>query len=126
MLKDFNLSSRSVTEEIRLFFSIKKDESDVFSSENELSWLHSLWFSNILPYQLEPREKKNAEETLDNVGSAPINNASNQESNPHELDRAIRNNWCLSLLLWLKSRRGREASHHPSSMGNNQTISHTC
>ena len=78
------------------------------------------------PISWNPEKKENAEETLDNVGSVPTNNASNQESNPHELDHVIRNNWCLSLLLWLKSRRGREASPHPSFMVNNPTISHTC
>ena len=105
----------------------KKDESDGFSSENELSNSLRERFSSILPYQLEPKKKENAEETLDNVWSVPINNASNQESNPHvaHVDRVIRNNLRLGLLLWLKSRRGRGVSPHPSFMGNNRTISHT-
>ena len=77
--------------------SFETDESDEFASENEFSG--SLWerFSNILPYQFEPEKEENAEDTLDNVGSVPVNNGPNQETNTHELDRVTRNNWCLSL-----------------------------
>ena len=74
--------------------SFEKDESDEFSSENESSDSLRQRFSNILPYQFEPEKDKNAEETLDNVGSVPVNGP-NQESNPHELDRVTRNNLCL-------------------------------
>ena len=52
-------------------------------------------YANILPYQFEPRREKNAEDTLDNVGSVPANNGLNQETNTHELDLVTRNNWCL-------------------------------
>ena len=74
--------------------SFEKDESDEFSSENELSDSLRQRFSNILPYQFEPEKDENAEETLDNVASVPVNGL-NQESNPHELDCVTRNNWCL-------------------------------
>ena len=40
---------------------------------------------------LNHMEEENAEETLDIVGSVPINNGPNQESNSHELDRVTRN-----------------------------------
>ena len=75
--------------------SFETDESDEFPSENELS--DSLWerFSNILPYQFKPEKEENAEDTLDNVGSVPVNNGPNQETNTHELDRVTRNNWFL-------------------------------
>ena len=106
--------------------SFEKDESDKFFSKNELSNSLRERFSNILPYQFEQEKEENAEETLDNVGSVPINNAANQESNPDELDRVIRNNWCLGLLLRLKSQSARGASPHPAFMGSNPTISHTC
>ena len=54
--------------------SFETDESDEFPSENQLS--DSLWerFPNILPYQLEPEKEENIEDTLDNVGSVPVNN----------------------------------------------------
>ena len=52
-------------------------------------------FSNILPCQFEPEKEENAEDTLDNVGSVPLNNGPRQETNTHELDRITRNNWCL-------------------------------
>ena len=52
-------------------------------------------FSKIFPHQFEPEKEENAEETLDNVLSVPKNNGSNQESNPHQLDRVTRNNWCI-------------------------------
>ena len=74
--------------------SFEKDESDEFSSENELSDSLQQRFSSILPYQFEPEKDENAEETLDNVGSVPVHGP-NQESNPHELDRVTRSNWCL-------------------------------
>ena len=72
--------------------SFEKDESDEFSSEIELSDSLRERFSSILPYQFEPKKEENAEETLDNVGSVPVNNDPNQESNPHELGRVTRNN----------------------------------
>ena len=71
------------------------DESDEFPSENELSDSLRERFSNILPYQFEPEKEENAEDTLGNVGSVPVNNGPNQETNTHELDRVTRNNWCL-------------------------------
>ena len=49
----------------------------------------------ILPYQFEPEKEKNADDTLDNVRSVPVNNGPKQESNTHQLDRFTRNNWCL-------------------------------
>ena len=64
-------------------------------SENELSDSLRERFSNILPYQFESEKEENSEDTLDNVGSVPVNNDSNQETNTHELDRVTRNNWCL-------------------------------
>ena len=75
--------------------SFESDESDEFPSENE--WSDSLreTFSNILPYQFELEKEVNTEGTLDNVGSVPVNNGLNQETNTHELDRVTRNNWCL-------------------------------
>ena len=75
--------------------SFETDESDEFPSENELSDSLRERFSNILPYQFELEKEENAEDTLDNVGSVPVNNGPNQETNTHELDRVTRNNWCL-------------------------------
>ena len=75
--------------------SFGTDEGDEFASENELSDSLQESFSNILPYRFEPEKVENVEDTLDNVGSVPINNGPNQETNTHELDRATRNNWCL-------------------------------
>ena len=74
--------------------SFEKDESDKFSRENELSDSLLERFSNILSYQFEPEIEKNAKKTLHNFGSVPINNGPNQESNPHELERVTRNNYC--------------------------------
>ena len=71
------------------------DESDEFPSENELSDSLQERFSNILPYQFKSEKEENIEDTLDNVGSVPVNNGPNQEANTHELDRVTRNNWCL-------------------------------
>ena len=48
-----------------------------------------------MPYQFEPEKGENAEDSLDNVGSVPVNSGLNQETNTHELDRVTRNNWCL-------------------------------
>ena len=45
-----------------------------------------------MPYQLEPEKEENAEDTLDNIGSVPVNNGPNQETNTHELDRVTKNN----------------------------------
>ena len=75
--------------------SFETDESDEFPTENELSDSLRERFSNILPYQFEPEKEENAEDTLDNAGSVPVNNGPNQETNTHELDRFTRNNWCL-------------------------------
>ena len=75
--------------------SFAKDESDKFPSENELSDSLQERFSNLLPYQFEPEKEKNAEDTLDNAGSAPVNNGPNQQTNTYELDRVTRNNWYL-------------------------------
>ena len=75
--------------------SFQNNKSDGFSSKYELPDSLRKRFSNILPYQFELEKEENAKETLDNVGSEPINNGPNQESNPHELDRVTRNNWCL-------------------------------
>ena len=47
------------------------------------------------PINSNQRRKKNAEDTLDNVGSAPVNNDPNQETNTYELDCVTRNNWHL-------------------------------
>ena len=58
--------------------SFEKDESDKFSSENELTDSLRERFSNILPYQFELEKKENAEKALDNVGSAPTDNGPNQ------------------------------------------------
>ena len=77
--------------------SFETDESDEFPSENKLSDSLRERFSNILPYQFDSEKEENAEDTLDNVGSVPVNNGPNQETNTHELDRVTRNNWCLSL-----------------------------
>ena len=76
--------------------SFETDESDKFRSENELSESLRGRFSNILPYQFKPDKEEDAEDTLDNVGSVPVNNGPNQETNTHELDSVTRNNWCLS------------------------------
>ena len=76
--------------------SFETDESDEFPTENELSDSLRERFSNILPYQFKPEKEDNAEDTLDNVGSVPVNNDPNQETNTHELDSVTRNNWCLS------------------------------
>ena len=73
----------------------EKDESDKFPSENELSDSLRERFSNILPYQFKPEKEENAEDTLDNVGSVPVNNGLNQETNTHERACVTRNNWCL-------------------------------
>ena len=75
--------------------SFETDQSDEFPSENELSDSLRERFSNILPYQFEPEKEENDEDTLDNVGSVPVNNGPNQETNTHELDRVTKNNWCL-------------------------------
>ena len=75
--------------------SFETGESDEFPSENELSDSLQERFSNILPYQFEPEKEENAEDTLGNVGSVPVNNGPNQETNTHELDRVTKNNWCL-------------------------------
>ena len=75
--------------------SFETGESDEFPSENELSDSLQERFSNILPYQFEPEKEENAEDTLGNVGSVPVNNGPNQETNTHELDSVTRNNWCL-------------------------------
>ena len=48
-----------------------------------------------MPYQFEPEKGENAEDSLDNVGSVPVNSGLNQETNTHELDLVTRNNWCL-------------------------------
>ena len=48
-----------------------------------------------MPYQFEPEKQENAEDTLDNAGSVPVNNGPNQETNTHELDCVTRHNWCL-------------------------------
>ena len=55
------------------------DESDEFSSENELSDSLRERFSNILLYQFEPEKEENVEDTLDNARSIPVNNGPNQE-----------------------------------------------
>ena len=75
--------------------SFEADESDKFPSENELSDSLRERFSNILPYQFEPEKEENAEDTLDNVGSVPVNNGLNQETDTRDLDHVTRNNWCL-------------------------------
>ena len=48
-----------------------------------------------MPYQFEPEKGENAEDSLDNIGSVPVNSGLNQETNTHELDLVTRNNWCL-------------------------------
>ena len=48
-----------------------------------------------MPYQFQPEKEENAEDTLDNVGSVPVNNSPNQETNTYEQDRVTRNDWCL-------------------------------
>ena len=48
-----------------------------------------------MPYQFKPDKEENAEDTLDNIGSVPVNNGPNQGTNTHELDRVTRNNLCL-------------------------------
>ena len=48
-----------------------------------------------MPYQFEPEKEENAEDILDNVGSVPLNKGPDQETNRHELDRVMRNTWCL-------------------------------
>ena len=47
------------------------------------------------PINSKQRRKQMLEETLDDVGSVPVNNGPNQETNTHELDRVTKNNWCL-------------------------------
>ena len=75
--------------------SFETDESEGFPSEDELSNSLRERFSNVLPYQFEPEKKENAEDILDKVVSAPINNGPNQETNTHGLNRVTRNNCCL-------------------------------
>ena len=75
--------------------SFETDESDKFRSENELSESLRGRFSNILSYQFKPDKEEDAEDTLDNVGSVPVNNGPNQGTITHELDRVTRNNLCL-------------------------------
>ena len=75
--------------------SFETDEGDGFPGENELSDSLRETFSNILPYQFEPDKEENAEDTLDNGGSVPVNNGLNQETIIHELVPVIRNNRCL-------------------------------
>ena len=75
--------------------SFETDESDEFTSKNELPDSLRERFSNILSYKFEPEKEENAEDTLDNAGSVPVNNGPNQETNIHELDRVTRNNWFL-------------------------------
>ena len=87
------MSSSSESDFENNYFKI--DESDEFPSENELSDSLQERFSNILPYQFKSEKEENVEDTLDNVGSVPVNNGPNQEANTHELDRVTRNNWCL-------------------------------
>ena len=72
--------------------SFDTDESGEFPSENELSDSLRERFFNILSYNFEPETEENAEDTLDNVVSVPVNNVPNQETNTHELDRVTRNN----------------------------------
>ena len=73
--------------------SFEKDKSQEFSGEKKkLSDSLRERFSNILVYHFKPEKEENVEETLNNVGSVPINNSPNQESNPRELDRFTRNN----------------------------------
>ena len=73
--------------------SFEKDESQEFSGEKKkLSDSLRERFYNILVYHFKPEKEENVEETLNNVGSVPINNGPNQESNPRELDRFTRNN----------------------------------
>ena len=74
--------------------SFETDESEEFPSENELSDSLRERFSNILPYQFEAEKETNADDTLDNVGSVPVNNILNQETNTHEVDHVTRNKWC--------------------------------
>ena len=69
--------------------SFETDEiSNEFPSENELSDSLRERFSNILHYQFEPEKEENVEDTLDNVGSVPVNVRAKR------LDRVTRNNWC--------------------------------
>ena len=74
--------------------SFGTDEGNEFPSENELSDSLCERFFNILPYWFEREKEENVEDTLDHVGSVPINNGPNQETNTHEVDRTTRNNWC--------------------------------
>ena len=75
--------------------SFETDQSDHVPSINQLSNSLRERFSNILPYQFQPEKEGNAGDTLDNVGSVPVSNGPNQETDTHELDRVTRNNWCL-------------------------------
>ena len=72
------MSSSSESDFENNYFKI--DESDEFPSENELSDSLQGRFSNILPYQFKSEKEENVEDTLDNVGSVPVNNGPSQET----------------------------------------------